>query len=99
MIAAGAPVAQLGPLADAPGGAGAVSPPMTYQRTNHWSRTAMAIEVRIPTILRTYTGGQKSVEGSGAPSTSCSPTWTAVTTGCASGWSMTPGCAGSSTCT
>jgi molybdopterin synthase sulfur carrier subunit len=28
--------------------------------------TAMAIEVRIPTILRTYTGGQKSVEGSGA---------------------------------
>ncbi len=26
----------------------------------------MAIEVRIPTILRTYTGGQKSVEGSGA---------------------------------
>lgn len=26
----------------------------------------MAIEVRIPTILRNYTGGQKSVEGSGA---------------------------------
>ena len=26
----------------------------------------MAIEVRIPTILRTYTEGQKSVEGSGA---------------------------------
>jgi sulfur-carrier protein len=26
----------------------------------------MAIEVRIPTILRTYTGGQKSVEGSGS---------------------------------
>jgi molybdopterin synthase sulfur carrier subunit len=26
----------------------------------------MAIEVRIPTILRTYTDGQKSVEGSGA---------------------------------
>ncbi len=25
----------------------------------------MAIEVRIPTILRTYTGGQKAVEGSG----------------------------------
>ncbi len=25
----------------------------------------MAIEVRIPTILRTYTGGAKSVEGSG----------------------------------
>jgi len=26
----------------------------------------MAIEVRIPTILRTYTSGAKSVEGSGA---------------------------------
>jgi sulfur-carrier protein len=26
----------------------------------------MAIEVRIPTILRTYTGGEKSIEGSGA---------------------------------
>ena len=25
----------------------------------------MAIEVRIPTILRTYTGGQKAVEGTG----------------------------------
>jgi sulfur-carrier protein len=26
----------------------------------------MAIEVRIPTILRTYTGGEKSIEGSGS---------------------------------
>jgi molybdopterin converting factor small subunit len=26
----------------------------------------MAIEVRIPTILRTYTGGAKAVEGDGA---------------------------------
>jgi sulfur-carrier protein len=26
----------------------------------------MAIEVRIPTILRTYTGGAKAVEGAGA---------------------------------
>jgi sulfur-carrier protein len=26
----------------------------------------MAIEVRIPTILRSYTDGQKSIEGSGA---------------------------------
>jgi sulfur-carrier protein len=25
----------------------------------------MAIEVRIPTILRTYTGGQKAVQGAG----------------------------------
>ena len=31
----------------------------------HWS-TRMAIEVRIPTILRQYTGGEKAVEGSGA---------------------------------
>ena len=27
--------------------------------------TTMAIEVRIPTILRTYTGGEKAVDGSG----------------------------------
>ncbi|MFG1921283.1 MoaD/ThiS family protein [Cryptosporangium sp. NPDC048952] len=26
----------------------------------------MAIEVRIPTILRTYTGGEKTVQGEGA---------------------------------
>ena len=26
----------------------------------------MGIEVRIPTILRTYTGGEKAVEGSGS---------------------------------
>ena len=26
----------------------------------------MSIEVRIPTILRTYTGGEKAVEGSGS---------------------------------
>ncbi len=26
----------------------------------------MAVEVRIPTILRTFTGGQKAVEGAGA---------------------------------
>ena len=29
-------------------------------------RQEMSIEVRIPTILRTYTGGAKAVEGSGA---------------------------------
>jgi sulfur-carrier protein len=29
-------------------------------------QAVMAIEIRIPTILRSYTGGQKSVEGSGA---------------------------------
>jgi molybdopterin synthase sulfur carrier subunit len=26
----------------------------------------MAVEVRVPTILRNYTGGEKTVEGSGA---------------------------------
>ena len=26
----------------------------------------MAIEVRVPTILRSYTGGQKSIEGTGS---------------------------------
>src|SRR5262245_45266954 len=48
---------------------------LDYQRTatpapagrgRHPGATFMAIEVRIPTILRTYTGGAKSVEGSGA---------------------------------
>jgi sulfur-carrier protein len=34
--------------------------------TTHAGATSMAIEVRIPTILRTYTEGEKSVEGSGA---------------------------------
>ncbi|CAM5269900.1 hypothetical protein SBADM41S_01958 [Streptomyces badius] len=38
----------------------------------------MAIEVRIPTILRTYTDGAKAVEGNGHPPTS-SPTWRAAT--------------------
>ncbi len=32
----------------------------------HTGALTMAIEVRIPTILRSYTGGAKSVEGSGA---------------------------------
>ena len=30
-----------------------------------WRSTAMAVEVRIPTILRTYTGGEKAVDGVG----------------------------------
>jgi hypothetical protein len=37
----------------------------------------MAIEVRIPTILRTYTGGEKAVQGSGSTLTACSTTSTA----------------------
>ncbi len=66
----------------APGGAGrpgtGMIPPgdrLDYHRSRHRlpspamphpGATSMAIEVRIPTILRTYTGGAKSVEGSGA---------------------------------
>ncbi len=38
----------------------------THQRTQSLEQTVMAIEVRIPTILRNYTGGEKSVEGSGS---------------------------------
>jgi hypothetical protein len=37
-----------------------------HMRITYWSRKAMAIEVRIPTILRSYTGGQKSIEGTGS---------------------------------
>ncbi len=40
----------------------------------------MAIEVRIPTILRTYTDGAKAVRRQlGTPSPTSSPTWRAVT--------------------
>ena len=38
----------------------------THQRTQSLEQTVMAIEVRIPTILRNYTGGEKSIEGSGS---------------------------------
>jgi sulfur-carrier protein len=41
-------------------------PPALADKCPHPGATFMAIEVRIPTILRTYTGGAKSVEGSGA---------------------------------
>jgi molybdopterin synthase sulfur carrier subunit len=34
--------------------------------TTQRSTPSMAIQVRIPTILRTHTGGNKTVEGSGA---------------------------------
>ena len=36
----------------------------------------MAIEVKIPTILRTYTGGAKTVEARATPSPRSSTTWT-----------------------
>lgn len=39
----------------------------------------MAIEVRIPTILRQYTDGQKAVEGAGATLADLFTTWRAVT--------------------
>src|SRR5713226_6384466 len=38
---------------------------MPLKKPPHPGVLFMAIEVRIPTILRTYTGGAKSVEGSG----------------------------------
>src|SRR6201998_543609 len=44
-----------------PGGTGGRPP-----GDNRGALKYMAIEVRIPTILRTYTGGAKAVEGSGA---------------------------------
>ena len=42
----------------------------------------MAIEVRIPTILRTYTGGAKVVEGSGTTLGELIKTWTPSTAAC-----------------
>ena len=46
----------------------------------------MAVEVRIPTILRSYTDGAKAVEGSGATLDDArSPTSSRGTPGCASG--------------
>ena len=59
----------------------------------------MAIEVRIPTILRTYTDGAKQVEGTGSTLAELLPTWTPSTAACASAWWTTAACAGSSTCT
>ena len=41
----------------------------------------MAIEVRIPTILRSYTGGAKAVEGAGDTLADLLPIWTRKHTG------------------
>src|SRR5579875_1006719 len=49
-----------------PGGPEVVMPGSRRQSESPNHGAPMAIEVRIPTILRTYTGGAKSVEGSGA---------------------------------
>src|SRR4051794_41930393 len=35
------------------------------RQSDVWETVTMAIEVRIPTILRSYTGGDKAVEGKG----------------------------------
>lgn len=59
----------------------------------------MAIEVRIPTILRTYTDGAKAVEGQGTPSPTSSRTWRAATPASGSGSSTATSCAASSTST
>jgi sulfur-carrier protein len=59
MIAAPGRLHPLAVTAGQPAGAGQYAP-------SQWSRGQMAIEVRIPTILRSYTGGQKTVEGSGS---------------------------------
>jgi len=40
--------------------------PARFRVGLHPGALFMAIEVRIPTILRTYTGGAKAVDGSGA---------------------------------
>lgn len=55
----------------------------------------MAIEVRIPTILRTYTDGEKAVEGKERPSPTSSPTWRAGTPASASASSTASSCAAS----
>ena len=60
----------------------------------------MAIEVRIPTILRTYTDGAKQVEGSGSTlGELLARPGAASTAACATAWWTTAACGVSSTCT
>lgn len=59
----------------------------------------MAIEVRIPTILRTYTGGEKAVEGGGATLAELFADLETRHAGIQAGSSTTASCAASSTCT
>ena len=42
----------------------------TTHPRQHEGRPLMAIEVRIPTILRPYTGGERAVDGRAPPSPS-----------------------------
>ena len=60
----------------------------------------MAIEVRIPTILRTYTGGAKQVEGNGATLAELINDLEQRHGGLPTGWSTTTAaCSASSTST
>ena len=59
----------------------------------------MAIEVRIPTILRTYTDGAKQVEGAGSTLGELLIDLDAQHGGLRDAWWTTAACAGSSTCT
>ena len=59
----------------------------------------MAIEVRIPTILRTYTDGAKQVEGTGSTLGELFSDLESGTAACASAWSTTTACGASSTST
>src|SRR4029450_5709938 len=40
--------------------------PVVGSNSQTYRRNSMSVEVRIPTVLRTYTGGQKAVHGNGA---------------------------------
>ena len=55
----------------------------------------MAIEVRIPTILRQYTGGAKAVAGAGDTLAELIDDLESRHPGLRTGWSRTAGCAGS----
>ena len=59
----------------------------------------MAIEVRIPTILRTYTGGEKAVTGDGRTLSALIDDLEATTPASRSGSSRTATCVASSTST
>ena len=51
----------------------------------------MSVSVRIPTILRTYTGGESEVSATGEHPAGCSTTSTRATPGSRAGSSTRPG--------
>ena len=60
----------------------------------------MSVIVRIPTILRTYTGGQAEVPAEGATLAEVIETWRRTTRASPRGsWTTRASCAVSSTCT